>query len=73
MEGVQLLYIDPKRSGRDLDKIHQLIADNRVDFVAPADYSENSQMEIIVKGILSRMARSIENAGPDITPNAKWG
>ena len=63
--GCAIAVYDPKRSGRDLDKIHQLIADNRVDFVAPADYSENSQMEIIVKGILSRMARSIENAGPN--------
>jgi hypothetical protein len=28
-----------------------------VDFVAPADYEEKSQLDIIVKGILGRIAR----------------
>ena len=62
--GCAIAVYDPKRSGYDLEKIHQLIADNRVDFVAPADYTENSQMEIIVKGILIRMRRGLENSGP---------
>ncbi len=48
---------DPKRDNRDLDKIHRLISDGRVEFVAPADYRENSQVDIIVKGILGRIAR----------------
>ena len=61
--GNAVAVYDPECKDQDLGKIHQLIADNRVDFVAPADYSENSQMEIIVKGILSRMARSVENIG----------
>ena len=61
--GNAVAVYDPECKDQDLGKIHQLIADNRVDFVAPADYSENSQMEIIVKGILSRMARSVEKIG----------
>lgn len=62
--GCAIAVYNPERSGYDLEKIHQLIADNRVDFVAPADYSESSQMEIIVKGILSRMRRELENSTP---------
>ncbi len=40
------------------DKIHRLIAEDRVHFVAPADYSEGSQLTVIVKGILGRFARA---------------
>jgi hypothetical protein len=49
--------VDPKRDDRDLSKIHHLISDDRANFVAPADYSEDSQIDIIVKGILGRIAR----------------
>ena len=48
---------DPNRHDRDLAKIHRLISDDRVDFVAPADYGKKSQLDIIVKGILGRIAR----------------
>lgn len=48
---------DPTRRNHDLTKIHRLISDGRVDFVAPADYEENSQLDIIMKGILGRIAR----------------
>ena len=47
-----------QREEQDLEKIHALIADNRVDFVAPANYEENSQLDIIVKGILGRIAHA---------------
>ena len=39
-------------------KIHALISDDRVDFVAPADYQEKSQLDITVKGVLGRIARN---------------
>ena len=55
--GHSIAVYDPKRDDRDLGKIHRLISDGRVDFVAPADYRENSQVDIIVKGILGRIAR----------------
>ena len=55
--GCAIAVYDPDRTERDLNKIHQLIADRRVDFVAPADYSKESQLDIIVKGVLSRIGR----------------
>jgi phosphoserine phosphatase len=55
--GHSVAVYDPNRTDRDLKKIHKLISDGRVEFVAPADYEENSQTDIIVKGILGRIAR----------------
>lgn len=55
--GHSVAVYDPDRTDRDLKKIHKLISDGRVEFVAPADYEENSQTDIIVKGILGRIAR----------------
>lgn len=59
--GHSIAVYDPKRDTRDLDKVHKLISDGRVDFVAPANYEENSQLDITVKGILGRMARKLGN------------
>lgn len=55
--GHSVAVYDADRTDKDLTKIHRLISDGRVDFVAPADYEENSQLDIIVKGILGRIAR----------------
>ncbi len=55
--GHSIAVYDPKGDDRDLSKIHRLISDGRAEFVAPADYRENSQVDIIVKGILGRIAR----------------
>ncbi|MCV2874769.1 haloacid dehalogenase-like hydrolase [Rhodobacteraceae bacterium XHP0102] len=55
--GTSIAVYDPERTERDLHKIHSLISDSRVDFTAPADYSENSRLDITVKGIVGRMAR----------------
>ena len=52
--GHSVAVYDPK--SYDLSKTHELIADNRVNFVALADFTERSQLDIIMKGILSRMA-----------------
>lgn len=38
-------------------KIHSLISNDRVDFTAEADYCEDSQLDITVRGILGRIAR----------------
>jgi hypothetical protein len=35
---------------------NKLYKDNRVNFIAPADYSENSKMESIIKSILEKIA-----------------
>jgi hypothetical protein len=55
--GYAIAVYDPEEKDRSFDKIHQLIAADRVNFVSVADYSENSQLDIIVKGIIGRMAR----------------
>jgi hypothetical protein len=55
--GHSVAVYDPDRQDRDLKKIHRLLSDGRVDFVAPADYLENSQLDIVIKGILGRIAR----------------
>lgn len=55
--GHSVAVYDTNRTDRDLKKIHKLISDGRVEFVAPADYEENSQIDIIVKGVLGRIAR----------------
>lgn len=56
--GHSIAAYDPKRDTRSLDKIHKLISDGRVNFVAPADYSADAQMDILLKGILGRIARA---------------
>lgn len=55
--GHSIAVYDPKRDEGSLNKIHRLISEGRVEFVAPADYRENSQVDIIVRGILGRIAR----------------
>ena len=57
--GHSVAVYDPNRTDRDLAKIHRLISDGRVEFVAPADYQEHSQLDIVVKGILGRIARGV--------------
>lgn len=57
--GHSIAVFDPDKweESASQDKIHRLIAEDRVHFVAPADYSEGSQLSVIVKGILGRVAR----------------
>ena len=55
--GHSVAVYDSERTDVDLLKIHRLISDGRVEFVAPADYQEKSQLDIIVKGILGRIAQ----------------
>ena len=69
--GCAIAVYDPRTSPEHLDKVHRLIADRRVDFVAPADYSQNAQLDIIIKGILSRIARDSES--PDGAAGADGG
>jgi phosphoserine phosphatase len=38
-------------------KIYRLIAEDRVHYVAPADYREGNQLEVITQGLLGRIAR----------------
>lgn len=54
--GHSIAVYDPKKENRDMSKIHKLIAQNRVNFVAPADYGESGTLDILIKGILGRIA-----------------
>jgi hypothetical protein len=57
--GHSVAVFDPKRwAMRQLqDKVYNLIAEDRAHFVVPADYSDGSQLDITIKGILGRIAR----------------
>ena len=41
---------------RDQQKIYSLISEDRVNFVAAADYREGSPLDLIVKGLIGRIA-----------------
>lgn len=56
--GNSIAVYDPEVTPQDRQKIHRLISENRVNFVAAARYSEGSQLDIIVQGILGRIARA---------------
>ncbi len=57
--GCSIAVFDQAKWGESstLDKIGQLIAEDRVNFVVPGDYKENSQLDVTVKGVLKRIAR----------------
>lgn len=57
--GYSIAVFDPVRwARRELqDKVYNLISEDRANFVVPADYSDGSQLDITVKGILGRIAR----------------
>ncbi len=54
--GYSIAVFDPREwgEGKSQEKIYRLISEDRVHFVAPADYKAGSQLEVIVKGILGR-------------------
>lgn len=58
--GHSIAVFDPQQWGtaRSQEKVHKLIAEDRVNFVAPAEFAEGSQLDVIAKGILGRMGRS---------------
>lgn len=56
--GCAVAVLDPYEwtEPRSVGKIHKLIAEERVNFVAPADYLPGSQLDVIVKGAIGRIA-----------------
>lgn len=58
--GHSVAVFDPQKSGEPKAQqvLYNLIAEGRVNFVAPADYREGSQLDITVKGALGRVARA---------------
>lgn len=57
--GHSVAVFDPERwAKRELqNKVYNLIAEDRANFVVPADYTDGSQLDITLKGILGRIAR----------------
>lgn len=55
--GCAIGVLDPEswNDQRLVGSIHKLIAEDRVNFVAPADYLPGSQLDVIVKGALGRI------------------
>lgn len=57
--GTAIAVFDINRfSGPDQKKVYKLIAEDRANYVCPADYSDGSHLDITVKGVLGRMARA---------------
>ena len=54
--GFSVAVYDPRNSERDQKKIYSLISEDRVNFVAAADYREGSALDLIVKGLIGRIA-----------------
>ncbi|HEX8661697.1 MAG TPA: HAD family hydrolase [Brevundimonas sp.] len=54
--GFSIAVYDPETTPRDTTKIHRLISEDRVNFVAAADYREGSPVDLIVKGLIGRIA-----------------
>ena len=54
--GFSIAVYDPDNTPRDSNKIHRLISEDRVNFVAAADYREGTAVDLIVKGLIGRIA-----------------
>jgi hypothetical protein len=57
--GHSVAVFDPKQwaETRSQEKVFNLIAEDRAHFVVPADYTDGSQLDITIKGVLGRIAR----------------
>lgn len=57
--GYAIAVFDPEdfSATRSQEKIYRLIAEDRVHYVAPADYRKGSQLDVIARGILEKMGR----------------
>ena len=54
--GQAVAVFDPEKWDRLQERIYGLIAEDRVNFVAPAVYEKGSQLDVTVRGLLGRMA-----------------
>jgi 2-hydroxy-3-keto-5-methylthiopentenyl-1-phosphate phosphatase len=57
--GVAIAVFDPSKwSDTDhQDKLGRLIAEDRANYVAPANYSPGGQLDVVVRGVIGRIAR----------------
>lgn len=54
--GFSIAVYDPRSNEKDQKKVYSLISEDRVNFVAAADYTEGSALDLIVKGLVGRIA-----------------
>ena len=54
--GFSIAVYDPRNSERDQQKLYSLISEDRVSFVAAADYREGTPLDLIVKGLIGRIS-----------------
>ncbi len=54
--GFSIAVYDPRSNQGDHNKIHRLISEDRVNFVAAADYREGSALDLVVRGLIGRIA-----------------
>ena len=54
--GFSIAVYDPRSNEKDQKKVYSLISEDRVNFVAAADYREGSALDLIVKGLVGRIA-----------------
>jgi hypothetical protein len=57
--GQAVAVFDPSKWDNLQHRIYGLIAEDRVNFVASADYTEGSQLDVTVRGLLGRMALAL--------------
>ena len=57
--GVAIAVFDPQKWSDPVhqDKMGRLIAEDRASYVAPADYEAAGQLDVVVRGVLGRMAQ----------------
>jgi 2-hydroxy-3-keto-5-methylthiopentenyl-1-phosphate phosphatase len=63
--GQSIAVFDPSEweQQKNKDKISRLIAEKRVNFVAPGDFSEGELLDILIRGIIGRYARDVGYKG----------
>ena len=54
--GFSIAVYDPLNREKDQKKVYSLISEDRVNFVAAADYREGTALDLIVKGLVGRIA-----------------
>lgn len=68
--GTAIAVFDVDRfRGPDQNKVYKLIAEDRANYVCPADYSDGSHLDVTVKGVLGRIARAAGYRPKYLDPN----
>ena len=57
----------------DKTKVYKMLRDNRIKYFAPADYSENSDLDLLVKAIIDRTLANEVLEGVDYSCKSDCG